>query len=108
MAKYNVILSRRADHMLISHTEFLARVSSPAARRLLVDFRKVKKVLEETPFQYPFADERDAPGIPLETYRKCLFDGRYKALYLVEENIVHIDAVIDCRQENDNLYGSNE
>ena len=62
MADYKVILSRRADNMLIKHTEFLARVSPSAARRLLADFRKVIRVLEKTPFQYPFADETDAPG----------------------------------------------
>ena len=104
MGAYKVIISRRADNMLISHTEFLAKVSVSAARRLLSDFRKVTRILEDTPFQYPFADELDAPGIPFETYKKCLFDGRYKAIYLVDGDIVYIDAVVDCRQENKNLF----
>jgi len=77
---YNVIIARRADGMLLSHTEFLIRVSPVAARRLLSDFRKTAKRLAENPFQFPFADELDAPGIPPETYRKCLFEDRYKAL----------------------------
>jgi plasmid stabilization system protein ParE len=105
MSEYEVILSRRAENMIIAHTEFLARVSPNAARKLLMDFRKVIKVLKVTPFRYPFADEQDVQGIPYETYRKCLFDGRYKALYLVDEVIVYIDAIIDCRQENRNLFG---
>jgi plasmid stabilization system protein ParE len=102
--KYNVTLAGRADKMLIAHTEFLARVSLAAARRLLTDFRKATKLLAENPFQFPYADELDALGIPPETYRKCLFDGRYKALYIIEFNEVYIDAVIDCRQENSSLY----
>ena len=104
MADYQVILSRRADNMLITHTEFLARVSPSAARKLLSDFRRTKRILEVAPFQYPFADELDAQGIPPETYRKCLFDDRYKALYLVDGNMVYIDAILDCRRDNKNLF----
>ena len=77
MAAYRVELSRRADNMLISHTEFLARVSPNAARRLLIDFKKATNILKTVPLQYPFADEQDAQGISPETYRKCLFNGRY-------------------------------
>ena len=88
--KYEVILSRRADKMLLSHAEFLARISSNAARRLLADFRKVTDMLADNPFLFPFADDMDARGIPLKIYRKCLFDGRYKALYLVENTKVYM------------------
>jgi len=103
MSAYNVTLSRRANNMLIAHTEFLARVSIPATRKLLKEFRKVTKTLEDNPLQYPFADEMDVPGISLETYRKCLFDGRYKAICLVDGDMVYIDAIIDCRRENKTL-----
>jgi len=102
--KYSVILASRADKMLLSHVEFLAQVSPSAARRLLTDFKKVTGFLSANPFQYPYADELDVPDIPHETYRKCLFEKRYKALYLVENNYVYIDAIIDCRQENIDLY----
>jgi len=102
--KYNVILSRRADRMLIMHTEFLTQASIAAAIKLLNDFKKAINYLSDNPFQYPYADELDVSGIPPETYRKCIFDKRYKALYLIEGDDVYIDAVIDCRQENTDLY----
>ena len=102
--KYSVRLARRAEKMMLLHTEFLARVSVVAARRLLEDFNKVTKFLEDDPFSFPFADELDVPGIPIETYRKCMFDKRYKAIYLIEDEDVYIDAVIDCRQKNSDLY----
>ena len=101
---YSITIARCADKMLLSHTEFLIRVSHAAARRLLFDFRKTIERLAENPFQFPFADELDAPGIPLKVYRKCLLENRYKALFLIENNNVFIDAIIDCRQENKNLY----
>ena len=54
--------------------------------------------------KYPYADDLDAADIPREAYRKCLFCDRYKALFLVEDRTVYIDAIIDCRQENQKLY----
>ena len=104
MAKYKIILARCADKMLLFHTEFLAQISTAAARKLLVNFKKTMVLLSDNPMAFPFADEVDVPGIPPETYRRCVFDKRYKAIYLIEDNDVYIDAIIDCRQENTNLY----
>ena len=102
--KYDVITSRRADKMLLSHTEFLAQMSPAAAQRMYASYKKAISLLKVNPFQFPFADELDAPDIPPEMFRKCLFFKRYKALYLVEGSTVYIDAIIDCRQENNNLF----
>jgi hypothetical protein len=102
--KYNAVLARRADTMLQSHIGFLAKVSTAAARKLLADFKKSVDKLENNPLQFPYADEIDVPGIPPETYRKCLFDARYKALFLIEGDNIYIDAIIDCRQENKELF----
>jgi plasmid stabilization system protein ParE len=102
--KYNVIIAERADNMLLLHTEFLTRVSPVAARRLLSDFKKTIARLAADPYQFPFADEFDAPGIPEKTYRKCLFVTRYKALFLIDNNDVFIDAIVDCRQSNSEYY----
>jgi len=96
--KYSDTLARRADRMILMHTEFLSRVSPSAARRLLADFKKVTGLIAENPFRFPFADEVDVADITPQTYRKCVFDGRYKALFIVEGDNVYIDAVIDCRQ----------
>ncbi|MDR2897557.1 MAG: type II toxin-antitoxin system RelE/ParE family toxin [Spirochaetaceae bacterium] len=101
---YSVILAERAEEMLLSHTEFLAQVRGSGAYRLIEDFKKAADMLAGNPFQFPFADEMDVPGIPVETYRKCLFGWRYKALYLVEDDQVYIDAIVDGRQENKGLY----
>jgi plasmid stabilization system protein ParE len=102
--KYQVIVAERADRMLLAHTAFLARVSPNSARKLLADFRTATKLISENPKKYPYADGIDVPDIPEEIYRKCLFFGRYKAIYLIEDATVYIDAVIDCRQENQDLY----
>ena len=102
--RHDIVLSRRAERMLLKHTEFLARSSPAAARRLIASSKEVMVRLAENPYQFPFADELDVPGVPREKYRKCLFDRRYKALFLIEGDEVFIDAFIDCRQENDTLF----
>ncbi|MCL2512283.1 MAG: type II toxin-antitoxin system RelE/ParE family toxin [Oscillospiraceae bacterium] len=102
--KYAVILARRADNMLIAHIDFLAQVSPSAARNLYADFNKSMILLSKNPFRQPFADELDATGIPANTYRKKIFYNGYKALYIIENTTVYVDAIIDCRQENKNLY----
>jgi len=104
--KYKVILAEHADRMLLAHTEFLARVSIPAARKLICEFKDLKNNLSINPHQYPYADDLDVPGIPPNTYRKGVFFGRYKALFLIENSAVYIDAIIDCRQDNKDIYGS--
>ena len=101
---YNVVVARRADNMILSHTKFLAQVSPSSARRLLTGFKKMIGSLSNNPLQFPFADELDVPGIITYRYRKCLFEKRYKILFLIEDNNVYVDAIIDCRQENKNLY----
>jgi len=102
--EFIVILASRADEMLLSHIKFLAQVSPAAARKLLSEFRSAKSRLAGDPYMFPYADELDVFGIPLKTYRKCIFYSRYKAIFLIEDNNVFVDAIIDCRQENRDLF----
>jgi hypothetical protein len=100
----NVSISSHADNMLISHMLCLSRVSPSAARHLLAEVKKQVELIEKNPSFFPFADESDVQGISPEAYRKCAFNEKYKALYLVKGNEIHIDAVIDCMQENAKLF----
>ena len=97
MDKYTVIVSQRADAMLVRHTRFLANVSISAAKGLVAEFGEVLDSLEENPFQFPVDTDY---GLPEGTYRKALFGKRYKALFTVEGETVYLDAVLDCRQGN--------
>lgn len=101
MSRYTVIVSRRADAMLISHVRFLANVSVPASKGLVKEFEKILDALEDNPFQFPAETEYE---LPPGLYRKALFCKRYKALFTVEEQIVYLDAVLDCRQDNSKYF----
>ena len=90
--KYEVIISRHADEMLIRHAKYLAQVSPKAARKMVREFEKVLDTLEMSPFQFPVEEDYNLPkGI----YRKALF--------MVQDQRVYLDVVLDCRQENTDL-----
>lgn len=97
MGKYTVIVSSRADAMLVRHARFLANVSVPAAKGLVKEFEQVLDVLEDNPFQFSVETDYD---LPPEQYRKALFCKRYKALFAIEGETVYLDTVLDCRQDN--------
>ena len=97
MGKYTVIVSRRADEMLIRHARFLAQVRVSAAKRMTAEFEQVLDTLEQNPFQFPPETDYDLPdGI----YRKALFSKWYKTIFSVAGDTVYLDAVLDCRQDN--------
>ncbi len=98
---FKVIVSHKAEIMLMEHMRFLANVSGPAARRFLASFKDAKRDISMFPLSAPY---EDAEPLPPETYRGCLFYDRYKILYEVGENEVYIDAVIDCRQDIESLH----
>ena len=104
--KYKLQTIPRADSMLALHVDFLTKASLEAGRRLLTSFKKMTDRLADNPFQFPFADDQDAPGMPPKVYRKCLFEKRYKVIFRVENDDagVIVVAVIDCRMENKNLF----
>jgi plasmid stabilization system protein ParE len=101
--KYSVTVDPAAFGMLAEHSDFLWQVSPEAADRLEQGFKKSIARIADNPFQFPIADNMDAPDLPPNAYRKCLFERRYKVLFIVEEGDVFVDAVIDSRMENKDI-----
>lgn len=94
--KYAVIISYEAAQMLVSHARFLAQVSETAALRLIEEFGERAKSLEEFPERNPWLDD---PLILKGKYRKLLLAKRYLLIYQVKGDTVHVDAMVDCRQD---------
>jgi len=90
---------------MAEHADFLAQVSIEAADRLLSQFEKIAARIAENPFQFPIADELDATDITVGICRKCLFEGRYKALFQLEDEDAVIIAVLDSRMGNMGALG---
>ncbi|MPN51684.1 hypothetical protein SDC9_199333 [bioreactor metagenome] len=97
MSNYRVVVSRRADTMLVQHVKFLANVSVKAAKRLVTEYGALLDTLEHSPFQFPVEEDYN---LPQGAYRKALFCKWYKALFSVGGDRVYLDAILDCRQDN--------
>lgn len=97
MSKYKIIISSRAEINLVSHVSFLANASIGAAKKMRDEFKNVIEEMKENPLLYP--KEQNIP-LPSDDYRSALFYGRYKIIYKVEKEIIYIDAIFDCRQDN--------
>ena len=93
---YRVVISERAAQMLVSHAEFLARVSSEAAERLTSEFVETANSLRNTPKKHPWLR---GDYIPKSTYRFALFEKRYMLIFQIADDVVYVDYVVDCRQD---------
>jgi plasmid stabilization system protein ParE len=93
---YRVEISEEASEMLVYHARFLANVSENAAKRLISQFESQSKSLHKNPERFPWLSQ---PMLPEHKYRKLLFEKRYLLIYQIKGNTVHIDAMVDCRQD---------
>ncbi|MEA4902505.1 MAG: hypothetical protein VB077_12880 [Desulfitobacterium sp.] len=64
--------------------------------RLIENFQVRAKSLEQFQERNPWLID---PLIPPEKYRKLLFEKWYLLIYLIKENTVYVDAVVDTRQD---------
>lgn len=94
--KYQVIVSRRAAQMMVSHADFLAEVSVKAAERLMNAFQEGAGSLSEMPFRGGWLA---GEFIPPNKYRRLVLEKRYLLIYQVVDDVVYIDYVVDGRQD---------
>ena len=99
--KYPVIVSNRAAQMLVSHAAFLAQVNEPAAERLVAAFEEAAGSLEQMPHRCPWLL---GEYIPRNIYRYLIFQKRYMLIFQIKDDTVHIDYVIDGRQDYQWLF----
>ena len=94
--QYEVVISDEATQMLLSHVRFLAQVNESAAIRLINDFQESASSLSQFPERNSWLAD---PLMPKGKYRKLLLEKRYLLIYQIKGSVVHVDAVVDTRQE---------
>ena len=99
MPKYKVIVSRHVAENLLSHTGFIAQVSTEAAKRFVAEYEQIIERLEENPLQF---QEETAFHNP-DGYRRAVFAKWYKCLFIIYGETVYVDSVVDCRQNPESL-----
>jgi len=102
MKIYDVIISDAAYAMLDAHIDFLARVSKPAATKLMDGILDRIDSLKENPERYPFYEN---PFTAASRYRKIICSKRYMVLYEISDDTVYADYILDCRQDSELLLG---
>ena len=90
MPKHKLIRLAEFEEDITQHVNFLAKVSTKAALKLIDDIEKELFALPNAPF---------ANKIIFETVRRIVLDKRYAILYEVEGQNIKILAMYDCRME---------
>lgn len=94
--KYKVIVSDRAKRMLGTHIRFVAQVSKEAAAAKKTELMAAIRSLSQMPQRFPFFDE---VYIPPNKYHKMFVQKWYLVLYQIQDEIVYVDYILDCRKD---------
>ena len=94
--RYQVIVSKPAAQMLVSHATFLAQISPESAEKLVAVFEKTANSLEKMPNRCPWLV---GEYIPRNMYHFIVFEKRYMIIFQIKDNIVYADYVVDCRSD---------
>lgn len=92
--KYKVVISDRTREMLGKHIGFLAKSNKTHAREKKNSLIKAIKSLDVFPERYPFFNES---YIPANKYHKMFVANYYLILYQIQDDIVYVDYIVDCR-----------
>jgi len=95
---YQITIAPAANDKMYEHFEFLARVSSDAANRLLEVLLTDIQSLKTLPFRNP---PYNRPYLPAGKYRYMISGKRYRVIYQIEDDFVFVDDIQDCRQDDD-------
>lgn len=95
MRKYRVAISGEARRMLTEHVYFLATVNPEAAKRLQTRIMEAIRSLETMPERCPYLEPEDRRS----PYRKMFVPKQYLIIYVVQDEAVYVEYVLDCRRD---------
>ena len=93
---YKVIVSERAKTMLGLHVRFMAQVNKEAARAKKKEITAAIRSLFHMPERYPYFNET---YIPPNKYHKMIIEKWYLVFYQIQDNVVYVDYILDCRKD---------
>ena len=96
--QYRILVAPAANDRMNEHFEFLANVNENAATRLLDSLLAGIRSLETMPQRNPTYNR---PYLKSGKYRYLLVAERYRVVYQIEDDVVFVDDIQDCRQSDD-------
>ena len=102
---YRIFIAPTVNDKMFEHFEFLARVSVPAANKLLDGMLNDIRSLEKMPYRNA---SYNRPYLPSGKYRYIISSKRYHIIYQIDGDFVFVDDIQDSRQgdEKSILYPS--
>lgn len=94
--EYKVVVSDRAKRMLGIHIRFMAQVNKKAAAAKKKEIMSALHSLSQMPQRFPFFDEL---YITPNKYHKMFVEKWYLVLYQIQDDMVYVDYIIDCRKD---------
>lgn len=92
--RYKVIVSDRAKRMLGTHIRFMTQVNKQVAAKK--EIMTAMRSLSQIPQRFPFFEE---PYITPNKYRKMFIEKWYLVLYQIQDDVVYVDYILDCRKD---------
>ncbi len=100
MRQYKVVVSDEARKMLKDHVYFLAKVNVDAAKELRGRIMDGIRGLAKMPERFPYLDEDNRRSC----YRKMMIPNWYLVIYLVADDTVYVEYILDGRQDHSWLF----
>lgn len=94
--KYKVIVSDRAKRMLGAHIRFMAQVNKDAASTKKKEIITTIRALNHMAQRFPFFEEA---YIPSNKYHKMFIEKWYLILYQIQDDMVYVEYIVDCRKD---------
>lgn len=94
--QYKVFVSEQAIRMLKLNIAFIAEVNVEASSKLKKAIMDGIRSLEYMPKHYPFFNEEYM--LP-NKYRKMVINKYYFILYQIQDDVVNVDYILDCRKD---------
>ncbi len=94
--QYKVFVSEQAIRMLKLNIAFIAEVNVEASSKLKKAIMDGIRSLEYMPKRYPFFNEEYM--LP-NKYRKMVINKYYFILYQIQDDVVNVDYILDCRKD---------
>lgn len=94
--QYKVEVSERAKRGLAKIVTHIAVGNPNFARKVKAEIIAAVRTLERFPERCPFLE---GEFMPYNKYHKLIVNGHFIALYVVQDETVRVDYIVDCRQD---------
>ena len=92
-----IYISEKTKDNLYLHSLYKRRYSKLSSQKFLEDFNSSIQLLNLFPYMYPKINSKS-------DYRKILFNKNFLIIYLINDNVILIDSIINCKQNYSNKF----